>query len=181
MRTGATGFTLIELVVVLAVVGLVLVLAAPSYSVWIQNTKVRNGAESILNGLQLARSEALKRNTTMSFAVSADSGWLFGCLDPSGSCPASIQSRNAGEGSTGNVAVAAAGTTTANTVYFNSLGASVTEAGAAAPNVIEINVSTTVLSPTDRRPLRVLVDPGGAITMCDPTLSSTGSDPRACH
>jgi type IV fimbrial biogenesis protein FimT len=50
--------SLIELVVSLVIIGSLLALAAPNYTAWIQNTKIRTTAEAMLNGLQMARTEA---------------------------------------------------------------------------------------------------------------------------
>lgn len=56
------GFSLVELLVVVAVLGLVLMLGLPNVSAWLQNTQIRNSAEAMISGLQLARAEALRRN-----------------------------------------------------------------------------------------------------------------------
>ena len=56
------GFTLVELMIGIAIVGLSLVMAAPSFSSWIQSTQIRTAAEAVQNGLQLARGEAVRRN-----------------------------------------------------------------------------------------------------------------------
>ena len=56
------GFTIIELMVGLALLAILLVLALPSFTQMAQNMRLRAHAESLSNGLQLARSEALRRN-----------------------------------------------------------------------------------------------------------------------
>ncbi len=61
--------SLVELAVGLAIIGTLLALAAPGYSAWIQNTKIRGTAEAILNGLQLARTEAVRRNRQIQFSL----------------------------------------------------------------------------------------------------------------
>lgn len=62
------GMTLVELMIGLAVFGILVMMALPDYTAWIQNTKIRNAAESVQNGLQLARAEAIRRNTDVTFA-----------------------------------------------------------------------------------------------------------------
>lgn len=64
LRGRQKGFTLVELMIGLVIVGVLLMQAIPSFSAWIQNMKVRNSAEAILNGLQLARSQAVRSNTS---------------------------------------------------------------------------------------------------------------------
>jgi type IV fimbrial biogenesis protein FimT len=100
------GFSLIELVVGLGIVAFVLAMAVPSFSAWSQNMQIRNAAESISNGLQYARAEALKRNTTVRFNLttsvdnsctlsSTNTNWVVnlgsnGVNDPSSACGATI-------------------------------------------------------------------------------------------
>ena len=69
------GFSLIEIVVTMAVLGLILFAAVPSIGAWMDNTRIRNMADSLQNGLQTARGEAVRRNQDMSF-------WLVGLEDP---------------------------------------------------------------------------------------------------
>jgi type IV fimbrial biogenesis protein FimT len=65
------GLTLIELLIGLAITAILLTLAAPNFSLWIRNIGIRNAASAILSGLQLARAEALKRNTLMRFQLTS--------------------------------------------------------------------------------------------------------------
>ena len=65
----ARGFTLVELMIALAILGTLIMLALPSMVTWIQNTQIRTAAEGMYAGLTLARSEALRRNTTVRFQL----------------------------------------------------------------------------------------------------------------
>lgn len=56
------GFTLIELMVVVAIVGFVLVLVAPSFSRLIQEQRLRSINTQLVTDLQFARAEAAARN-----------------------------------------------------------------------------------------------------------------------
>jgi type IV fimbrial biogenesis protein FimT len=72
------GFTLIELMVALSIAALLLVLAAPSYVRWLAETEVQNGASTLLNGLQVAQAEAIRRNVNVQFVLdpnTATGGW----------------------------------------------------------------------------------------------------------
>ena len=66
------GFSLIELMITLAVLGMLLAIGLPNMGTWLQNTQIRNAAESINSGLQFARAEAVKRNTTVRFQLVND-------------------------------------------------------------------------------------------------------------
>lgn len=63
------GFTLIELLIGLVIVAILLAMGAPSFSDWIRNSKIRTTAEAVQNGLQIARGEAVRRNTLISFQL----------------------------------------------------------------------------------------------------------------
>jgi len=70
------GVTLVELMVGVLVMGILLALAAPSFSSWIQNQQIRAAAESILNGLQVARGQAVQNNAQARFNLcDASSSW----------------------------------------------------------------------------------------------------------
>ena len=63
------GFSLVELIIGVAILGVLLAIAMPAFSNWLRNAKVRTAAESVQNGLQLARAEAVRRNTTVRFQL----------------------------------------------------------------------------------------------------------------
>lgn len=95
------GVSLIELIIGIVVLSLVLALGMPSFSAWVQNAQTRTAAESILNGLQLARNEAVRRNANVRFSLTNGAGrvaWTVGCVEVRNDCPAQIQERLADEG-----------------------------------------------------------------------------------
>lgn len=155
------GFGLIELMVAIAIMTVLATLALPSYRTWMQDTRIRTVAESVQNGLQIARAEAVKRNATINFSVTADTAWSIGCVTITADCPEIIQSRSANDGSSSTISV------DGGSVDFNNLGT------ASAP--MTFNIAS---SEADTRSLRVTLGPGGDTKMCDPALSNT--DPRAC-
>jgi type IV fimbrial biogenesis protein FimT len=196
------GFTLIELAVVMAVVGLMLATAMPSVSDWLRNIRIRNQAESIQNGLQRARTEAVRRNQPVTFwlvsltnsavlnnscSVSATgSSWVVSLDSPVNACgatpssttaPRLVAAHNAGDGG-GTIAISAslpATTTAASSVTFDGFGRVLNVASDIQR--IEISYPSTNTNGGDR-PLRVEITPAGQIRMCDPSASST--DARHC-
>lgn len=73
----ARGFTMIELMVVLAILGILAGLAAPGMSKLIASQRVRAAASDLHLALVKARSEAIKRNATATITPAAG-GWAAG-------------------------------------------------------------------------------------------------------
>lgn len=78
-RHRESGFTLPELLVVVAVVGILTVVAVPSFQSLTQSQRVKNASFELFSSLSLARSEAIKRggNVTLAPLVVGDwgQGW----------------------------------------------------------------------------------------------------------
>jgi type IV fimbrial biogenesis protein FimT len=68
-HSGHSGITLVELMVTLAILGLVLVAAFPSVTSWMRNNQIRTAAIAVLNGLNKARNEAVRRNSNVRFSL----------------------------------------------------------------------------------------------------------------
>ena len=68
-QTGAAGFTLIEMMIAIAILGILTAVALPSYSQWIANTRVRTVASGLQNGLMLAKAEAIARKAKVALVM----------------------------------------------------------------------------------------------------------------
>jgi len=165
------GFTLIELMVTIAVLAILLYVALPNFAVWMQNTQIRTAGEAILNGVQLARAEAIRRNVTVELRMDASSGWTARVP----STNEVIQSRLAGEGSA--AALVKIEPPGATKVTFNGFG-SITANDDASPTITEIKIDSPSLAAADSRELCVLLRAGGNVRMCDPQVPA--SDTRTC-
>ena len=201
-RRAVAGFSLIELMIVVAILAMVMMIGLPNVAAWIQNTQLKTGAEGLMSGLQLARAEALRRNTSVRFqlvtavdntcALSATgNNWVVSLANPSGACgavisdavaPQLVQRKSSTEGSP-NAAVSAysAPAVPANTVVFNGLGR-LTGLG----NVIQINVTNPAgggclppIGAGSMRCLSIMIGTAGQVRMCDPVVTPA-TDPRAC-
>lgn len=72
-----TGFTVLEMMMVIAVLGVLIAIAAPSFSSVIEKQRAKSAAADLHTALTLARSEAIKRNRDI--MLSAKSGdWKNG-------------------------------------------------------------------------------------------------------
>lgn len=167
-RAGQRGVTLAELMVAIAIFGILLAAGANSYTRWIQNQQIRVAAGSILNGMQVARSEALRRNTAVQFVLDA-AGWRV--IEAAGA--AQVQAASLREGARNAVVtVAPAGSTM---LTFGGLGRVEANTDASAP-IARVDVTST--STAADRPMRILAGVGGMLKMCDPAFAA--GDPRGC-
>lgn len=81
------GFTLVELMVTLAVLAIVATIAVPSFQEMMTKNRVKGAAEALYADMQLARQESIKRNQAISVTFGSNSGgWCYGLDDTSGSC-----------------------------------------------------------------------------------------------
>ncbi|MBK7658431.1 MAG: GspH/FimT family pseudopilin [Betaproteobacteria bacterium] len=175
-RHRQSGISLIEVMVAVAIVGVLMAFAAPAFQTWIQNTQVRTASEAIMNGLQTARNEAIRRNAAVQFRLDGGTTtqWRVNpFIDPDG---VPIQSRAAEEGSiNASITVLPAG---ADTVTFSALGRVVPNADA-SESLTQVDIDNLLIPVVaDRRNLRIVIPAGGALRMCDPKVAA--GDPRAC-
>lgn len=71
-RGPRSGFTLIELMVVIAVAAILLAIAVPSFTAMGLNSKLRSTANNLVASAYLARSEAIKLNTPVTLCSSGN-------------------------------------------------------------------------------------------------------------
>lgn len=184
-----TGFTLIELLITIAIFSITLTFGVSSYRSWVLNSQIRNAAESISNGIMLARAEAVKCNANVAFTLGTGSSWTVTHADACGSLAAgsTVQSRSSSEGSK-NVTVSTAPPAVSpslptNTITFSNLGIAVANADTSATPTKFILGSTVTSAGVSLRPLWVQIGAGGESRLCDPSISTTKTppDPRMCY
>lgn len=195
-RSAQAGVTLIELMVSMTILMLGLALGLPSFSLWLQSAQVRTAAESIQNGMHLARTEAVKRNAVVRFSLTDANGlvaWTVGCPTPTTECPARIQERLAAEG-TPNARVGASVAAVASPAPANAYSAALA-AGAALPagvsfdglgRVPSSNVGADITrvdvvnaANASARRLVVTINAFGLVRMCDPAVALS-ANPVGC-
>jgi len=101
-RQHVTGFTLIELMATLSVLGILLALVSPSFTRLIATNRLASQANEFIATLHLARSEAVRRTQSVTLRATADpdnysKGWqVFADANADGS-PASPTTKTDGE------------------------------------------------------------------------------------
>jgi len=65
LRHGQQGFTLVEIMIVVVIVGISAALAVPNFTVMYARHELYQATTSLYNQFQYARLEAIKRNTTI--------------------------------------------------------------------------------------------------------------------
>jgi type IV fimbrial biogenesis protein FimT len=68
----AHGFTLIEMMVVIALIAIMATVAVPNFTIMVKNNRLTSQANSLIAAVNLARSEAIKRNSNIVICRSAD-------------------------------------------------------------------------------------------------------------
>lgn len=80
------GFTLIEMMIVLAVLAIIVTVAVPNMNSFLETNRLRGVTSQFFSDVQYARSESIKRNTNISVSVTTDGGtaWCYGLNENSG-------------------------------------------------------------------------------------------------
>lgn len=71
------GFTLVELIITLTIAGILAAVALPAFQDFIRNERVKSASFDLMTALTFARSEAIKRNTSVDM-IPSGSGWKGG-------------------------------------------------------------------------------------------------------
>lgn len=182
------GVSLIELLIGLAVMGVLLAIAIPNLSAWLQNAQVRTAAESILNGVQIARGEAIRTNSQAKFSLTSTGGmadWSVLADDPTTagiSLTVPVQSWKGAQAKNARVGASTAstqdytqplqaGTGLPASVTFDSFGHMV------GTGITRIDVTNAAASGARR--LVIIISSFGLARLCDPALS-LASNPQGC-
>ena len=72
------GFSLVELMITLAVTGILLAVAVPAFQSNLDKRRLIGATEQLYADLQYARSEAIKRNATVFVSFTAGANWCYG-------------------------------------------------------------------------------------------------------
>jgi type IV fimbrial biogenesis protein FimT len=198
----ARGFTLVEALVAMAVLGLVLGIGIPSMANWATTTKARAASEFYAEGMEMARNQALAHNSASRLVLSSNAAsgqfdWQVDVCFPTAAAPCNDSS---GDWSTTTAPAASdpAGTTGFKSVQRSAnalpptsvLHTTLTPSGAQAvyftpigwvdqtvtPSLASINLAPA--KPGAFRASAVVVTLAGTVSKCDPNVAA--HDSRGC-
>lgn len=176
-RQGSAGFTLIELMIAVAILAVLVTVGLPSFREMLRNYEIRVAAESVSNGLQRARAEAVAKNARVQFVLGAGTSWYVDYVATPNPA-ARLDSSSGTETANATVTVLPVAATT---LTFNQLGQIVTPnpadgfaPGSAPLTQVDLNATG------GNRSLRVTIGAGGSARVCDPDPSLPSSNVRKC-
>lgn len=90
------GFTLLEFLVVVAIMGITLAIGLPSFQSFINNNRLTSSANDMVTALNYARSEAIKQTQTIGVSINMSAGtWeVYKPGDPSTTIQTYAASKN---------------------------------------------------------------------------------------
>jgi len=193
------GFSLIECMIACIVFATLCLMALPSFTSAIQDAQVRTAAQSLVSSLQLARTEAIRRNASVKVVFKNELGGVFkkggtdwtieadNLSNPGTPTYQEFQKRIGLEGTPQarigartsiDFAVAAQpGDNLPNAVVFNGLGRLAISPAAPGTAITQIDI-VHAHSSTARR-LSIALSPGGQIRLCDPVIKRA-DNPQGC-
>lgn len=79
-RPRDAGITLIEVMIVIAIIGILAAIAVPSYQDMVERNRLKQAAEALQSDLQFARTEAIKQSQTILVTRTAGNAgtWCYG-------------------------------------------------------------------------------------------------------
>jgi type IV fimbrial biogenesis protein FimT len=197
------GHTLIEVVVGLAILGIVLGVGIPNLTAWVITNKAKAASEFYLDGMSMARRQAVAHNARSRFVLTPNANGQYDwqidlcfpvpatpCTDDAGnwSTTGAVASGDP-EGDTGLKSVFRSATAlppadvltpsvapaAADSVYFTELGWVDTTIGA---RLTRLRLDPSAALAGSVRPAALSVTLAGMASKCDPTVASP--DSRAC-
>lgn len=165
IRKKIAGVNLVELMISLSIMAILAAIAAPNFTVWMNNMKIKSHTENIFTGVSEARAEAIKKNTSVYFSVDSNGSWTVNnALDDS------IIFLNNQAGSINSVNIMP-NPSTATKITFNGWGRVITNADT-SDTIQSISIDPTSTNGNVYSSL-ITLNSGGGVSYCSYNPSST--------
>jgi type IV fimbrial biogenesis protein FimT len=202
--TRQLGVSLVEIVVVLAIIGIGVMAVLPDVTSIIGNARIRSSAETFLAGLARTRVEAIRLNRPVTFwmvspnadralddtceSSNVSASWVVSINDPALKCALAVSTNP--DDTTDPVLIQAKhnGGEASLTLDVKGLAADLSTAASAVRfdgfgriaggDLRFVNFNSTSPS-NDLRPLRIEMTNSGVVRLCEPRITAT-DDPRRC-
>lgn len=189
-RTG--GFTLIELMITLMVVAILAMLAAPSFTLMVEKSRLKGAADDVVTLLQTARLEAVKRHRSVNVAFGgpSTSAWCVGAnrapdvtaghamlapsacdctvTDPAATGYCLLENTSSVVTPPANGGVTTSTSVTTNVTFNGQLGNVTLVNGSSFPATAIPSPLVTLISRTQRFALQISLSPLGQVNACVP-------------
>jgi type IV fimbrial biogenesis protein FimT len=76
-KLGSSGFSLIELMIVIAIMGIIAALAVPSYRDMLARNRLKQAAEGLKSDLQWMRAESIKQSCNLRASFTEGANWSY--------------------------------------------------------------------------------------------------------
>lgn len=171
-RRAMDGFTLIEMLVVLAIVVIIALFAVPTLGNFKRNNEVITAANNLATSMNIARTEAMRSGepTAVIPVVAGTAGWAKGWTATNTSSNALLDSK--GPITPSGTSDVTEDTSSASDNNLSGTGIAFTSNGyamvyGAKGGFVGTDANTITFTSGQRR-RRVIVNPSGSVTVCDP-------------
>jgi len=152
-----SGFTLLEVMIVIAIFGLLTAIAIPNYIIYRNNRQVALSARAVYDALQLAKTRAIRDNTTVNVQFTPGSGKagkyrVFVDLDGNGSFSPGDTEIASGSMAPGVALQRVSFAGISDSARFNSIG-------------LTTGANGTVVVGNGNRTIKIIVNSAGGIRM----------------
>jgi type IV fimbrial biogenesis protein FimT len=175
----SSGFSLIELLIVIAITGIIAALAVPSYQDMLERNRLKQAAEGLKSDLQWMRAETIKQSCNLQASFTNGANWSYQIYIPPAAANTSCALQHASHGcppeATANCNIKAVNNTqftgtTMGTVAFFSAPTTGTEfdfrRGEAKRSDNTLSHGGVEMSSSDYK-VKVVIAPVGRVKICN--------------